>query len=91
MDKDKIEICNIISEMLDNQGEHGIYPTTVCYEKLERYIEGVRIEAIGWTHADACCSLANGFDPRKTLVPELLERALIDLASRIDPPKPRLK
>lgn len=29
------EICKIISEMLDNPGECGIYQTTRCYDKLE--------------------------------------------------------
>ncbi len=28
-------VCDIISEMLDNPDEHGIYPTTEAYNKLE--------------------------------------------------------
>ena len=80
MDKDRTEICNIMSEMLDNPDEHGIYPTTKAYDALEKYIEGIRAEAIGWTHADACVSLDNGNDYRKIEVPSILERAMVDLA-----------
>jgi len=47
MDKDRTMICNIISEMLDNPDENGIYSTTKAYDALEKYIEGVRAEAIG--------------------------------------------
>ena len=47
MNKDRIEICKIISDMLDNPDKHGIYPTSTAYARLEHYIEGVREEAIG--------------------------------------------
>ena len=66
--------------MLDNPDEYGIYPTSTCYTELEHYVEQIRAEAIGWTHADACVTLDNGDDPRLTEVPEMLNRALIDLA-----------
>ena len=32
------DVCDIISEMLDNPDEHGIYPTGRCYDRLESYI-----------------------------------------------------
>lgn len=57
MDKDRKVICKIISKMLDNPDKIGIYPTSTAYTELEHYIEGVRAEAIGWTHADACTTL----------------------------------
>lgn len=79
MDKDRTEICSIISDMLDNPDEHGIYPTSTAYNRLEHYIERVRIEAIGWMHADACVTLDRGNDPRTVEVPEILERAKKDL------------
>jgi len=47
---------------------------------LERLIDAARVEAIGWTHADACADLDSGKDPRKKLVPEMLERAMLDLS-----------
>jgi|SRR3990167_2783386 len=53
MDKDKIAICKIISDMLDNPDESGIYPTSTCYTRLEEYIAGVRAEANQWRHANA--------------------------------------
>jgi len=45
MNKDRTEICNIISKMLDAPDESGIYPTTIAYTELEKYIERVRMEA----------------------------------------------
>ncbi len=38
-DRDRTEICNIISEMLDNPNKYGIYPTGRAYDKLEKYME----------------------------------------------------
>jgi hypothetical protein len=38
------EICKIVSRMLDNPGEGGIYPTTRCYDELEALINAVRSE-----------------------------------------------
>ena len=32
-------ICDVISEMLDNPDEHGIYPTTRAFDRLEKYCE----------------------------------------------------
>jgi len=81
MEKDRTQICNIISGMLDNPDKHGIYPTAKAYDELEKYIEGVRAEAIGWTHADACVALDNDQDYRLVEIPEILKRASIDLAS----------
>ncbi len=46
---------------------------------LERYIEGVRAEAIGWAHADACAAMDKGEDPRNSDVPDMLVRARKDL------------
>ena len=38
-EKIRTNICNIISRMLDNPDECEIYPTTKCYDELERYIK----------------------------------------------------
>ena len=80
MDKDRTAICNIISHMLDNPDKWGIYPTSTAYTRLEHYIEGVRAEAIGWTHAEACTTLDAGDDPRLLNVPEMYARAKKDLS-----------
>ena len=79
MDKDRKEICNIISKMLDSPDDIGIYPTTKAFDDLERYCEGIRAEAIGWTHADNCVDLDKGLDPRKKDCSDMLRRANIDL------------
>lgn len=79
MDKDRTEICKIISDMLDNPDKHGIYPTSTAFTRLEHYIESVRMEAIGWTHADCCCALDKGGDPRIVEVPDIVKRARHDL------------
>jgi len=80
MDKDRTAICTIISDMFDNVDRDGIYPTTKAFKRLETYIEGVRAEAIGWTHADMCVALDKGEDPRLQNCPEMLERAQVDLS-----------
>lgn len=79
MNKDRKTIVKIISDMLDNPDKHGIYPTSTAFNRLEHYIESVRIEAIGWTHADTCTALDRNDDPRVQEIPELLERAKKDL------------
>jgi len=80
MDRDRTEICKIMSDMLDNPDKHGIYPTSTAYTRLEHYIEGVRAEAIGWMHANACVTLDRGGDPRTVEVPSILDQAKVDLA-----------
>jgi len=81
MDKDRTAICKIVSKMLDNPDKSGIFPTSTAYTELEHYIEGVRAEAIGWIHADACTTLDKGDDPRLTEVPDILARSKVDLAT----------
>ena len=80
--QDRSDICEIISKMLDNPDEHEIYPTTQAYNELEELLKKVRLQAIGWTWAEACCQLDDGKDPRKYEVPELLPRAEKDLTQR---------
>ena len=83
MDKDRTAICRIVSKMLDNPDKVGIYPTSTVYTELEHYIEGVRAEAIGWMHADACTMLDCGDDPRVAEVPDIYSRAMTDLSTSI--------
>jgi len=40
------KICAIVSDMLDNPNEHGIYPTTKCYDALEKLVLEARADAI---------------------------------------------
>jgi len=43
MDKDRTEICNIISHMLDNPDKHGIFPTSTANTILRE---------LGWRQLD---------------------------------------
>ena len=83
MKRDRIAVYKIISKMLDNPDDSGIYPTSTAYTELEHYIESIRMEAIGWMHAEACTTLDKGDDPRLTEVPDIQSRALVDLAKDI--------
>ena len=42
--QDRSDICAIVSEMLDNPDEHGIYRTTRAYNKLEALIQAARVQ-----------------------------------------------
>ena len=79
-EKDRDRICEIISDMLDNPDEHGIYPTSTAYTRLEHYIEQQRVEAIGAAHAWACIKLDKGKDPRMENCPEMLNEVIEYLA-----------
>lgn len=48
-------------------------------EPLEKMIEGVRAEAIGWCWAEACSQYSKGLNPGDQIVPALLDKALLDL------------
>ena len=41
---DRGAICAIISDMLDNPDEHGIYPTTIAFNRLEELVRKAREE-----------------------------------------------
>lgn len=70
------KICDIISRMLDNPDESGIYPTTIAYDELEKLIVEKQFEALGWTYAFACNCLDKGIDLRKQSVPNILNQWL---------------
>jgi len=48
-------------------------------DDLEKLIEGVRAEAIGWCWVEACNQYSRGMNPGDQLMPELLDKALADL------------
>lgn len=79
MKRDRAKICKIISEMLDSPDDIGIYPTTEAYNKLERYVESVRGETLGWAYADACTHIDAIEDYRRVQVPSIYERMIKDL------------
>ena len=44
MHVDKVVVNEIICEMLESPGKDGRYPTSICYNKIEKYIDDVRKE-----------------------------------------------
>lgn len=90
-DKDRTEICNIISDMLDNPNEHEIYPTGTAYTRLEIYIESQRAEVLGWAIADACTAIDKGGDPRLMNVPDIFDRMKKDLLTPAPKPAKELE
>lgn len=48
-------------------------------DDLEKLIEGVRAEAIGWTWVEACSQYSKGMNPGDQLMPNLLAHADLDL------------
>lgn len=81
MPDDRKNVCDVVSEMLDNPGECDIYPTGAAYDKLVALIESARMEALGWMHAEACTALDRGEDIRKVGVPDIVDRFNRDLAA----------
>jgi len=79
MNRDRTAICAIISQMLDNPDEQGIYPTTRTFDELEALVHDERISALGWASAYFCTMLDAGKDLRQDVVPDMLSQALIDL------------
>jgi hypothetical protein len=54
---------------------------------IEQYVIKARttgaIMGQGWTHADNCCDLDKGKDPRKKIIPEMMDRMLGDLSAEL--------
>jgi len=78
-DKIRTKICKLMSEMLDNPDEYGIYPTSRFMSKMEDYCLKLRHEAIGWTWAKACLALDENQDPRQIDQGSLISDAEHDL------------
>ena len=81
MKRDRNKICEIISEMLDNPDKYEIYPTTVAYDKLEKYIESERHILMGLLYGHICSKYENakGYDIRTQIVPDLIDDILKQL------------
>ena len=82
MDKDRTKICDVFSEMFDNEDDCGIFPTRVAYDKLEAYCEEIRKEVLDWMYEHACGSLDDGDDLREGLAMDILEDMKTDLADQ---------
>ncbi len=77
--KDRTKICKIISNMLNNPNEHGIYPTDTAYSQLEMYMIQERVQVLGWMYAEACNALDRGEEIRTMEIPDILARMHKDL------------
>lgn len=75
MERDRKKISKVVAEMLNHpKGVH-----TEVLNQLERYIEDERMQAVGWSYAEACVIADSGEDIRKTLLPAFAKRAVEDL------------
>ncbi|MBE9515947.1 MAG: hypothetical protein IME93_03100 [Proteobacteria bacterium] len=74
---------DIQEELLRLDGAASVeYPAEKIRQVFEEYLrlQGKWVEALGWAYADCCATLDNGGDPRKTEMPDVLERATKDLS-----------
>lgn len=78
---DRDEIVKIFSEMFEGVNSHGIYPTSTAYAKFEFLLTRVRLEALGYSYAQACVLADRGTDIRLVSVPILISGALKNLTS----------
>lgn len=69
------DVCNIISDMLDNPGPCEIYPTSIAYDRLIRLVSRERYNALVWMHAELCSRIDNGVYHRNTDVQVLISKA----------------
>jgi hypothetical protein len=79
---DKERLVEIVTEVGKEAGLSPIHISalgTALVEPMEKLIDGVRAEAIGWTWTEACSQYDKGLDVRLQLMPELLDKALADL------------
>jgi hypothetical protein len=83
---DRSKVCEIVSRMLDEPRDGGIYRTTRAYNELEALLRTARAEAVGFAFGAACQCLDRGIDPRKVEMPEVLERANAALNPNWVPP-----
>ena len=75
----RTKICDLMSDMLDNPDEDGIYPTSKFMSEMEEFCLELRHEAMGWTWAEACRLLDEGINPRECNQAGLIPNATRDL------------
>ena len=80
MEIDRDVIDSAISSIMDDDGIQATLTSETARIKLEHYVEQVRNQAIGITHAWACMVLDAGKDPRDECVPSMLDDLRKDLA-----------
>ncbi len=79
---DKERLVEIVAEAGKDSGLSPIHMSefgTRVVEGFEVLLEAVRAEAIGWCWAEACSQYSKGLNPGDQLIPELYEKAKLDL------------
>ena len=61
MTTDRQDVCSVVSYMLDNPNEYGIYPTTNAYNELVALIETARAEGAASRDVDVALAYENGY------------------------------
>ena len=80
--KDKKVIHKIISKMLENMDIYRAYNLNEVYDELEDYVNKIRMETLGWAHADACVHIDKNIDYRTIDCPSIAKRAIKDLCPK---------
>lgn len=78
MKRDRDEIVKLISDMIDNPDETGIYHTSSVYNALEHLVSSARFETLGWAHIYFCYCMDQGIDPRLVEIPEVIDAMIRD-------------
>jgi hypothetical protein len=79
---DRERIVEVVATAGNETGQPAIEMSafgTAIIDPLDKLIEGVRAEAIGWCWAEACSQYSKGLNPGDQIVPDLLAKALLDL------------
>lgn len=79
---DKERLVEIVTEVGKEAGLSPIHISalgTALVEPMVELIDGVRAEAIGWCWVEACNQYSRGMNPGDQNMPELLDKALLDL------------
>ena len=73
MEVDRRAIDRVLSHIVDDDGISATLTSCTARVQLEHYIEQVRNQSIGITHAWACIVLDKGKDPRDENVSGMLD------------------
>ena len=72
-------ITNIIEDLVDGMASNGHQVIISAIARLTQSEQSVRNVAIGWTWTRACQAYAQGLDPHRSSILDLLDAAKADL------------
>ena len=79
---DKERLVEIVTTAGKESGLSPIHISalgTALVEPMEKLIDGVRAEAIGWCWVEACSQYDKGLNPGDQIIPDLHAKAVLDL------------